>query len=146
MSLVNVSFMVLASILVLFMTPGLAFFYGGLVSKRNVVNTMLSVFVMTGVAIMLWILIGYSLSFVGDHGGVFGSFAHPFLSHLNLNTLTSTHIPTSLYSLFQMMFAIITPALLWVRSAGFGSSFVTFSGLVTYTQCTWSGSPSLLDR
>ncbi|GAW99644.1 ammonium transporter [Secundilactobacillus mixtipabuli] len=111
MSLANVSFMVLSSILVLFMTPGLAFFYGGLVSKRNVVNTMLSVFVMTGVAIILWILIGYSLSFVGDHGGVFGSWSHPFMSRLNLNALTSTHIPTSLYSLFQMMFAIITPAL-----------------------------------
>lgn len=111
MSLVNVSFMVLSSILVLFMTPGLAFFYGGLVSKRNVVNTMLSVFVMTGVAIILWILIGYSLSFVGDHGGVFGSLSHPFMSHLNLNALTSTRIPTGLYSLFQMMFAIITPAL-----------------------------------
>ncbi|MTV81146.1 ammonium transporter [Secundilactobacillus folii] len=111
MSLVNVSFMVLASILVLFMTPGLAFFYGGLVSKRNVVNTMLSVFVMTGVAIMLWIIIGYSFSFVGDHGGIVGSLTHPFMSHLNLNTLTSTHIPTGLYSLFQMMFAIITPAL-----------------------------------
>ncbi|WP_203648513.1 ammonium transporter [Secundilactobacillus yichangensis] len=111
MNLANVAFMILSSILVLFMTPGLAFFYGGLVSKRNVVNTMLSVFIMTGVAIILWILIGYSLSFVGDHGGVFGSWAHPFMRGLNLNTLTSTHIPTSLYSLFQMMFAIITPAL-----------------------------------
>lgn len=111
MNLANVAFMILSSILVLFMTPGLAFFYGGLVSKRNVVNTMLSVFIMTGVAIILWILIGYSLSFVGDYGGVFGSFAHPFMRGLNLNTLTSTHIPTSLYSLFQMMFAIITPAL-----------------------------------
>ncbi|MCH5461435.1 ammonium transporter [Lactobacillus sp. LC28-10] len=111
MNLANVAFMILSSILVLFMTPGLAFFYGGLVSKRNVVNTMLSVFIMTGVAIILWILIGYSLSFVGDHGGLFGSWAHPFMRGLNLNTLTSTHIPTSLYSLFQMMFAIITPAL-----------------------------------
>lgn len=111
MNLANVAFMILSSILVLFMTPGLAFFYGGLVSKRNVVNTMLSVFIMTGVAIILWILIGYSLSFVGDHGGVFGSWAHPFMRGLDLNTLTSTHIPTSLYSLFQMMFAIITPAL-----------------------------------
>lgn len=111
MSLVNVSFMVLSSILVLFMTPGLAFFYGGLVSKRNVVNTMLSVFVMTGVAIILWIVIGYSLSFEGNIGGIIGTWTHPFLSHINLNALTSTKIPTGLYSLFQMMFAIITPAL-----------------------------------
>ena len=54
MNAANTSFMILSSILVLFMTPGLAFFYGGLVSKRNVVNTMLSVFIMTGVAIVLW--------------------------------------------------------------------------------------------
>ena len=70
MNAANTSFMILSSILVLFMTPGLAFFYGGLVSKRNVVNTMLSVFIMTGVAIVLWIVIGYSLSFSGDIGGV----------------------------------------------------------------------------
>ncbi|WP_288529506.1 ammonium transporter [uncultured Secundilactobacillus sp.] len=111
MNLANTSFMILASILVLFMTPGLAFFYGGLVSKRNVVNTMLSVFVMTGVAIICWIVIGYRLSFEGDLGGVIGRPLHLMLTGINLNALTDTHIPTGVYALFQMMFAVITPAL-----------------------------------
>jgi len=63
MNLANTAFVLIASILVLFMTPGLAFFYGGLVSEKNVVNTMLSVFIMTGVASLLWIFLGYSLAF-----------------------------------------------------------------------------------
>lgn len=70
MSAVNTSFLILSSILVLFMTPGLAFFYGGLVSRRNVVNTMLSVFFICGLAIVLWFACGYSLAFSGDLGGV----------------------------------------------------------------------------
>ena len=59
MSAANSTFLVLSSILVLFMTPGLAFFYGGLVSERNVVNTMLSVFMICGLAILLWLAFGY---------------------------------------------------------------------------------------
>ncbi|AQW21039.1 ammonia permease [Lentilactobacillus curieae] len=111
MSLANTSFVILSSILVLFMTPGLAFFYGGLVSKRNVVNTMLSVFIMTGVAILLWIIVGYSLSFSGDHFGFIGDLNHFFMHGFKADSLTATKIPESIYSLFQMMFAIITPAL-----------------------------------
>ncbi|GAY72303.1 ammonium transporter [Lentilactobacillus kosonis] len=111
MNLANTSFVILASILVLFMTPGLAFFYGGLVSKRNVVNTMLSVFIMTGVAILLWIILGYSLSFSGDNWGFIGNLHNFFMHQFNATSLTTTKIPESIYSLFQMMFAIITPAL-----------------------------------
>lgn len=107
----NTSFLVISSILVLFMTPGLAFFYGGLVSQRNVVNTMLSVFFICGLAIVLWIVAGYSLSFSGNEVGVIGNLKHFFLNGLNLTHLTATKIPIELYSLFQMMFAIITPAL-----------------------------------
>ncbi|KLD59754.1 hypothetical protein WP50_15810 [Lactiplantibacillus plantarum] len=73
MNAANSTFLVLSSILVLFMTPGLAFFYGGLVSKRNVVNTMLSVFMICGLAILLWLAFGYSLSFSGDLGGFVGN-------------------------------------------------------------------------
>ncbi|CUS25460.1 ammonium transporter [Paucilactobacillus oligofermentans DSM 15707 = LMG 22743] len=109
----NTAFLVLASILVLFMTPGLAFFYGGLVSKRNVVNTMLSVFFITGLAILLWIICGYSLSFSGDHFGIIGNFHQFFHQNFDMTkmTTTTTKIPNGLYSLFEMMFAIITPAL-----------------------------------
>ncbi|GHP14102.1 ammonium transporter [Lentilactobacillus fungorum] len=111
MNAANTSFMILSSILVLFMTPGLAFFYGGLVSKRNVVNTMLSVFIMTGVAIVLWIVIGYSLSFSGNIGGVIGNVQNFFMNGVDLTALTATKIPTGIFSVFEMMFAIITPAL-----------------------------------
>lgn len=111
MSGANAAFLVLSSVLVLFMTPGLAFFYGGLVSRRNVVNTMLSVFVICGLAVVLWILLGYSLSFSGDFGGIVGNLRLVGLRHVDLAALTSTKIPTGLYLIFQMMFAIITPAL-----------------------------------
>lgn len=111
MNAANTSFMILSSILVLFMTPGLAFFYGGLVSKRNVVNTMLSVFIMTGVAIVLWVVIGYSLSFSGDISGIIGNVKNFFMNGVDLTSLTATKIPTGIFAIFEMMFAIITPAL-----------------------------------
>ncbi|BAP86684.1 ammonia permease [Paucilactobacillus hokkaidonensis JCM 18461] len=111
MNAANTSFLVIASILVLFMTPGLAFFYGGLVSKRNVVNTMLSVFFICGLAILLWIAFGYTLSFSGNYAGIVGNLHHFFHQGINLTSLTATKIPVGLYSIFQMMFAIITPAL-----------------------------------
>lgn len=111
MNLANTAFVLIASILVLFMTPGLAFFYGGLVTAKNVVNTMLSVFIMTGVAILLWISLGYTLAFSGNILGVVGNLKHVFMAGINLGSLTPTGIPVGAYSLFQMMFAIITPAL-----------------------------------
>lgn len=111
MNLANTAFVLIASILVLFMTPGLAFFYGGLVTEKNVVNTMLSVFIMTGVAIVLWVAVGYTLAFSGNILGVIGNLKHVFMAGVNLAGLTATKIPVGDYSLFQMMFAIITPAL-----------------------------------
>ncbi|MCL8495178.1 ammonium transporter [Apilactobacillus sp. F1] len=111
MDLASTGFVFISSILVLFMTPGLAFFYGGLVSKKNVVNTTMSVFIMTGLAVILWVAFGYSLSFSGDLGGFIGNLAHPFMNGINLTSLTPTKIPVSIYSIFEMMFAVITPAL-----------------------------------
>mgnify|MGYP001625109365 FL=1 len=73
MSTTNTLFVMVASILVFFMTPGLAFFYGGMVSRRNSVNTLLSVFFISGLAIILWVVLGYSLSF---NGNVFGLVGH----------------------------------------------------------------------
>ena len=80
MNLADTGFVIIASTLVWFMTPGLAFFYGGLVSKRNVINTMLSVFYITGIAILLWVAVGYELSFNGD----LPSSRRPCLSALSL--------------------------------------------------------------
>lgn len=80
MNLADTGFVIIASVLVWFMTPGLAFFYGGLVSKRNVINTMLSVFYITGIAILLWVAVGYELSFNGNLFGVIGQVQHLFLA------------------------------------------------------------------
>lgn len=137
MSAANSTFLVLSSILVLFMTPGLAFFYGGLVSKRNVVNTMLSVFMICGLAILLWILVGYSLSFSGNLAGIVGNLKAVWLHGVNLAALTPTKIPTGLYMIFQMMFAIITPALFVGAVVGrirfkFLLSFIIFWSIFIY--------------
>ena len=111
MNAANVLFVMVASILVFFMTPGLALFYGGLSEKKNVVNTFMSVYFICGVAVIMWILVGYSLSFSGNVWGILGNLHWAMFKNVNLFALTSTKIPTGLYSLFQMMFAIITPAL-----------------------------------
>lgn len=133
LNLANVSFMILSTILVLFMTPGLAFFYGGLVSKRNVVNTMLSVYVLTGVAILLWVIVGYSMSFEGNIAGFVGNIKHLFMAGVNMTKLTSTQIPTGLYAIFQMMFAVITPALFVGAVVG----RIRFRFLLVFV-CLWS--------
>ncbi|MFT8425824.1 MAG: ammonium transporter [Liquorilactobacillus sp.] len=113
MNAANTTFLIISCVLVFFMTPGLAFFYGGLVSKKNVVNTMFSVFVICGVAVLLYAAVGYELSFNGNIGGVIGTVKHFFLDGLNLAQLQSKELGINVgtFLLFQMMFAIITPAL-----------------------------------
>jgi len=133
MSAANSTFLVLSSILVLFMTPGLAFFYGGLVSKRNVVNTMLSVFMICGLAILLWLLVGYSLAFSGNVAGIVGNLKAVWLHGIDLTALTPTKIPNGLYLIFQMMFAIITPALFVGAVVG----RIRFKFLLAFIAC-WS--------
>lgn len=113
-------FMLICSALVFFMTPGLAFFYGGLVRRKNVVNTMMSCAAIMGISVVLWILIGFSLSFGADHGGVIGGFEYICLNGLDFNTV-SEYAPTlsSLtFVVFQMMFAMITPSLITGAVAG----------------------------
>ncbi|MFT9452771.1 ammonium transporter [Liquorilactobacillus ghanensis] len=113
MSAANTTFLIVSSVLVFFMTPGLAFFYGGLVSRKNVVNTMLSVFFICGIAVLLYVAVGYELSFNGDIGGIIGKVHHFFLSGVDLTKIVNKDlgINTGAYLIFEMMFAIITPAL-----------------------------------
>ncbi|WP_155286934.1 ammonium transporter [Lacticaseibacillus zhaodongensis] len=111
MNTANTAFVLIASVLVWFMTPGLAFFYGGMVSKRNVINTMFSVFYITGVAILLWAACGYELSFGPDQFGIIGRLHGLFLNGAHLTRLRPDGLPNGVFALFQMMFAIITPAL-----------------------------------
>ena len=115
----DTGFMMIATAFVFFMTPGLAFFYGGLVRRKNVLNTMISSFFIMGLASLMWVLVGYSLSFSGNCGGVIGN-----LKSFCMNTVGwepgayADGIPALLFAAFQMMFAIITPALITGSVAG----------------------------
>lgn len=115
----DTGFMMICSALVLLMTPGLAFFYGGMVRRKNVVNTMMTSIFVIGIATVMWVLFGYSLAFGNDHLGIFGD-----LSYLGLVGLTgkvgkyASTIPDLGFAMFQMMFAIITPALITGAVAG----------------------------
>lgn len=105
--------MLICSALVFFMTPGLAFFYGGMVRRKNVCNTMMACVAIMGVAVVMWVLFGYSLSFGGNHGGIIGDFRWFALNGVGMEPgVYAESIPHLVFCAFQMMFAIITPALL----------------------------------
>ncbi|MBN7773505.1 ammonium transporter [Clostridium aminobutyricum] len=110
----DMAFILIASALVLFMTPGLAFFYGGMVRRKNVLNTMMSSFFIMGLASALWVIVGYSLSFGGNTGGVIGTLKWVGLHGVAIDVAGpySSTIPNLAFATFQMMFAIITPALI----------------------------------
>ncbi|WP_243100637.1 ammonium transporter [Roseburia sp. AM59-24XD] len=111
--------MMIATAFVFFMTPGLAFFYGGLVRRKNVLNTMLSSFFIMGLASMMWVLVGYSLSFSGNCGGVIGNLKSFCMANVGWEPgAYADGIPALLFAAFQMMFAIITPALITGSVAG----------------------------
>ncbi len=111
----STGFMLLATSLVMLMTPGLAFFYGGLAGKRNILGIMIQSFVSMGITTVLWYLCGYSLCFSGNAlGGVIGDFNKAMMHGVNLNTpyAGNPKIPEFVFFAYQMMFAIITPALI----------------------------------
>lgn len=108
----NITFMFVCTVLVFFMTPGLALFYGGMVRRKNVLNTMLFCFAMIGIGILLWITVGYSLSFSGDQWGVIGDLQNLFLKDISINPVIGDTMPEIVDVLFLMMFAIISPAII----------------------------------
>jgi len=109
----DTAWMLIATALVFFMMPGLALFYGGLVGEKNVIATMAQSFVAIGIVSMLWIVVGYSLAFGPDHGGIVGGFQNVMLRGVgSAPTSYAPHIPALLFMAFQMMFAVITPALI----------------------------------
>lgn len=115
----DTGFMLIATAFVFFMTPGLAFFYGGLVRRKNVLNTMISSFFIMGLASLLWVLVGYSLSFSGNCGGVIGNLKSFCMNNVGWEPgAYADGIPALLFAAFQMMFAIITPALITGSVAG----------------------------
>ena len=117
----DVSWLITSTIFVLMMTPGLSFFYGGMVGARNVISTMLQSFIAMGIITVLWVAFGFSLCFGDDIGGILGN-PNTFLMFQNVGADTyitptgklvgGATIPLALYALFQMKFAIITPSLI----------------------------------
>ena len=111
----NTGFMLVATSLVMLMTPGLAFFYGGLVGRKNVLAIMIQSFVSMGVTTIIWWAYGYSLCFSGGEGGIIGNLDKAFMAGVTLTTPSpfgTGNIPEFVFMAYQMMFAIITPALI----------------------------------
>lgn len=110
----DIAWVLISAALVFLMTPGLAFFYGGLVGRKNVLSVMMQCLLLISVVSVQWVFFGYSLAFGPDHGGVIGDFSWAFLQGVGLepNEDYAATIPHQLFMVFQMMFAIITPALI----------------------------------
>lgn len=109
----DTAFMLICTAFVFFMTPGLAFFYGGLVRRKNVCNTMMACVSIMGLSVVMWTLFGYSLAFGGNHGGIIGDLRWIGLNHVGMKPDPyADTIPHLVFCAFQMMFAMITPALI----------------------------------
>ena len=109
----DTAFMMICAALVFFMTPGLAFFYGGLVRRKNVCNTIMACVAIMGLSVVMWTLFGYSLSFGGNHAGIIGDFRWFALNGVGWEPGPyADTIPHLVFVAFQMMFAMITPALI----------------------------------
>ena len=110
----DTALVLISAALVCLMTPGLAFFYGGLVRRKNVLTIMMQSFISMGVVTIIWVLFGFSLAFGGDHGGLIGDFRWVGLHGVGFapNPSYGPTIPFLAFFLFQEMFAIITPALI----------------------------------
>ena len=144
MNSADVLWVLVSSVLVFIMTPGLAFFYGGLAKRKNMVNTIMSSVVLMGIAALLWFAVGFSLSFSGS-GSIIGDANWFFL---NFPLSDSTLAPNTMaFAFFQMMFAILTPALITgaiVERMKFSSLviFVTLWSLLVYypmAHMVWGG-------
>lgn len=154
----NVAWIITATIFVLMMTPGLSFFYGGMVRAKNVISTMLQSFIVMGFVSVIWVVFGFGLAFGDDVWHVIGNpadfllFSHVRCSNVGDNPtdmsqigLATTTIPLALFALFQMKFAIITPSLI----TGSFAERVHFSGYLLFmalwvvlvycplAHCTW---------
>ncbi len=147
----DITWVLVATALVFLMTPGLAFFYGGMVNRKNVLSTMIKSFVAAGIISVLWLTVGYGMCFGTTMGGIIGN---P-MSHLFYKNVVSSEpwgggptIPLTLFSLFQLMFAIITPALVVgavaerVKFSSYALFIVLFALLIYFPVCHWAWHPA----
>lgn len=115
----DTAFILLCAAFVFIMTPGLAFFYGGMVRRKNVGNTMMQCVFIMGVSVIMWVLVGYALSFGGNHVGIIGGAKWFGLNGVGMKPGPyADTIPNLAFAAFQMMFAMITPALITGSVAG----------------------------
>jgi Amt family ammonium transporter len=146
----DIAWLIVATALVFLMTPGLAFFYGGMVHRKNVISTMIKSMVATGIVSVLWVTVGYSLCFGDSIGGFIGNpMTHLFFKGVSSGapwSLAPT-IPLTLFALFQLMFAIITPGLVVgavaerIRFASYTLFIILFSLLVYAPIAHWTWHP-----
>ncbi len=146
----DITWVLVATALVFLMTPGLAFFYGGMVNRKNVLSTMIKSFVAAGIVTVMWLTVGYGMSFGTSVNGIIGN---P-MSHLFYRNVVSgapwvggPTIPLTLFSLFQLMFAIITPALVVgavaerVKFTSYALFIVLFALFIYFPVCHWAWHP-----
>jgi Amt family ammonium transporter len=140
----DTAFMLIATALVMFMTPGLALFYGGLVRSKNVLSTIMQSFICLGLISMTWVVFGYSLAFGPDVGGFIGNLDWALLKGIGLAPGPyADSIPDLLFVAFQMMFAIITPALITgafaerMKFSAYLLFILLWSTLVYLPVCHW---------
>ena len=140
----DTAFMLIATAMVMVMTPALALFYGGLVRSKNVLATTMQSFVCLGIVSVLWVVYGYSLAFGPDVGHFIGNFDHVFLKGVGLEAGPyADTIPALLFCAFQLMFAIITPALITgayaerMKFTAFLTFTILWSTLVYLPVCHW---------
>jgi Amt family ammonium transporter len=125
----DTAWLLVSAALVMFMTPGLAFFYGGLVRSKNVVGTIMQSFIALGLVTVLWALVGYTLAFGPDKAGLIGGLDFAGLSGVGaVPSAYAPTVPASAFMVFQMMFAVITPALI----AGAFAERMRFSGYLMF--------------
>jgi len=126
----DMTFMLVATALVMFMTPGLALFYGGLVSKKNAIAIMMQSFVALGLSTIMWVVVGYSLCFSGDFHGIIGDLNNAFMLNISSETASpvSAALPLYIFLSYQLMVVIITPPLI----TGAFTNRVTFKGYLMF--------------
>ncbi len=137
----DTAWMIVASAMVMLMVPGLALFYGGMTRQKNILSTLMMSFIALGIITIQWVLFGYSLAFGGDVGKVIGDLSYVGLNGVGLEP--NGTIPHQLFMVFQMMFAILTPALISgalidrIKFTAYAAFILLWSTLVYDPLCHW---------
>ncbi|EPR38703.1 ammonium transporter [Desulfovibrio sp. X2] len=149
MNAADTCFVLISAALVMFMTPGLALFYGGMVRSKNVLGTLMQSFIMLGLVSVIWALVGYTLAFGPDMGSLIGGLDFAFLKNVGMDVApgSALTIPPLAFMVFQCMFAVITPALItgaFAERMRFGPFLVFASLWIIFIYCpmahwVWGG-------